>query len=195
MPKLLELSPAQRAKIQRLYLKGQAPAEIALSLRASGLNLTAKQIGNMAVREKWTAQRGDITDARQKTAIEVLESVRAAMSRDLEEILTSVVEDLKSDALKLRSGDMDLAMDAAGVSAVQRGKKLFFERVKAVAGLDEKPGEGVTRINLLAAVYGRPENFAPVAVDVTVTGSTQAGSADTETSNAGDDLEFAEEES
>jgi hypothetical protein len=160
VPKLLTLTQAQRTKIHRLYLAGQGPAEIALSLRSSGLQLSGKQISNLAIREKWTRQKSEISEVRQKSVIEALESVRASMGKTVEEVLTMVVEDMKKDAITLKDGGMNLAVDAAGVSAVQRGKKLFVERVFKLAGLDAKPDESAGRVSALAVIFARPIGMA-----------------------------------
>lgn len=161
MPKLLELTVAQRAKIQRLYLQGRGPAEIALSLKASGLDLTGKQISNLAIREKWTQQKGEVAQASQKSVKEALESVRASIGPEVEDILLSVFADLKNDAQTLRAGGMDLAEDAAGVSSVQRGKKLLLERLFKLAGLDVQTDANGAPVATIAMIYGRPLGLAP----------------------------------
>lgn len=161
MPKLLTLTTAQRAKIHRLYLEGHGPSQIALSLRASGLNLTSKQVSNLAIREKWTRQKTEIAEVRKKSVSEAVESVRGELGKELEEILLAFVADLKSDANLLKSGGMDVAIDAAGVSSVQRAKRLFFERVKAVAGFDSRPDEGGSRQANILLIHGEPIAVSP----------------------------------
>ncbi len=145
----------------------------------------------MAVREKWTRQKGEIAEVRQKSVTEALESVRGSMGQAVEEILTMIVEDLKKDAIALKDGGMDLAVDAAGVSAVQRGKKLFAERVFKLAGLDAKPEESAGRVSALAMIFARPcglasANAAPSAACVEVVTD--------EVVRDDDDLEFANDD-
>lgn len=181
MPTLLALTSAQRVRIRKAYLAGRGPADIALSLRASGLDISGRQISNLIVRERWSSQRREITEAGRVSVNEALTSAREGMGGHLSEIMSAVISDLRRDAEKLDDGGMDLATDASGVSSVQRAKRLFLERVFAVAGVDQAAPAAVT-VNLSAFV-ARPMAAA--------NGSAPAAEPAIEiTASNADDLEF-----
>lgn len=134
MSRHLKLSPRDKRKIDRLYLKGFKAAEICAELRH--LNLTPRQVTQFLYKRGLTKQRMAIEETKQRTALEILERVRREGVEDFESVILDISAGLKIDAKQLRNG-WDMAQDAAGASSLMRAKSLHLNRALQLFGLDK----------------------------------------------------------
>jgi hypothetical protein len=137
------LNSNQKRKIQTLYLSGTKPLEI-----AKQMGLKAGSVRQHVHRHKLTQRRDEIDTARQRTAREVLESVRQKSVADFEAVLELLNEGVKIDAGKLCDG-WGMVQDAAGASSLMRAKSQLFDRTLRAFGVDKAdPGPDIAAIGL-----------------------------------------------
>lgn len=122
----------RRRKIERLYLSGVKPAEIALKL-----GIKPASLRQHLYRAGLTQRREEIEEVKQRTAREILESVRQRNVEDFETVLDSLSEGAVIDAERLRDG-WDMVQDAAGASSLMRAKCLLQDRATRFFGLDKE---------------------------------------------------------
>lgn len=186
------LSARDKVRIQKLYMRGMPPREIAVELRSLGL--TARAVTNLAHRSGWGKQRAEIEQAKRESAAEIVARVRGDVAADLESVLRDVAAGAKTDAVKLKDG-WDLVEDAAGASSLMRAKGLLLNRVLRLHGLDHDTGHAGGRGASVALVFARlPEAGASrtEAAAVNVTGTAVAEGAGSTDGSA--HLEFDEDD-
>ncbi len=154
MPKRLNVSPKDKRKVFQAYARGETPFDIALSNKGK-MNLTAKQISNLAQREGWTQRKEQIAEVKRQSVREILERAREEGIASLEPILRDIAAGLKIDAERLVDG-WDLAQDAPGASALMRAKGLHLDRVQRLFEFGRHAAVGdapTTRAATLAVVF------------------------------------------
>ena len=129
------LTAAEKRKIEKLYLSGVKPGEI-----AHKIGIKSASLRQYLYREGLTSRREEIKESKQQTAFEVLARIREKNLADFEAVLGLVAEGLKIDAQKLKNA-WNLVGNAADASSLQRAKGLHFDRVLRVYGLDTKLGQ------------------------------------------------------
>jgi len=125
------LQATDKRKIEKLYLSGVKPGEIARKVGVKPASLRQH-----LYRAGLTKQRDAIEEVKRRTAREVLESIREKSIGDFEAVLGLLGEALKVDARKLRDG-WGLVQDAAGASSLMRAKSLLQSQVFRHYGLDK----------------------------------------------------------
>ncbi len=187
MPRPLPISEADRRKVRRLYAAGKKPAEIAQTMRSTGLSVD--QISGLIERAGLPKLKPQLAEVRAQSAREALDNARASNLRDLEQMLDSVNAGLKIDTEKLKDA-WGMVADPAGASSLMRAKALLLARLFKVHGLDIRADENTRHVSLMAAIFGRPVDEAPQGV-VNVTATASSEVAALESSNeSGDELAF-----
>ncbi len=170
----------------RRYARGETPLD--LSRSRSDLGLSAKQLRHLVSREGWAEKRGSIAATKQRAASDVLATVRADTTDDLERVLRSVKAGLVDDAKRLESG-WQYVGNAADVSALQRGKGLHLARTLKLYGLDKPEAQDGGRAASVSLIFARFGGSAagPGGGPVNV---TETGTAELEADEPHDDLNF-----
>lgn len=144
-----------RRKIQKLYLSGMKPEEI-----AQQLDMKPASLRQHLYREGLTKRRHEAEEARRRTAAEILNEARQQYGEEMAEALGELFAGLTDDAKRLRGG-WDLVKDAAGASSLMRAKSLLLDRTLRTFGVEKPPekAEGeISAINFfcLPASAARP---------------------------------------
>lgn len=133
----LQLSPRDKLRIERLYAKGLKPAEICAELPS--LQLTPRQVTQFLYKRGWTKRRTEIEEAKQQTALEILERARREGVEDFEGFLRDIATGLKIDANRLRDG-WELVDDASDAASLMRAKSLLLNRGFQLFGTEKAGG-------------------------------------------------------
>ncbi|MGD1031402.1 MAG: hypothetical protein ABSA05_09695 [Opitutaceae bacterium] len=155
------LTAAEKRKIEKLYLSGVKPGEI-----AHKIGIKSASLRQYLYREGLTSRREEIKESKQQTAFEVLARIREKNLADFEAVLGLVAEGLKIDAQKLKNA-WNLVGNAADASSLQRAKGLHFDRVLRVYGLDTKLGQVQPATFNIAMLVASPSKPGPVNVTPT----------------------------
>ncbi len=167
MQNSLKLSPRDKMKIDRLYLKGYKPSEICAEL--PGLQLKPRQVTRFLYQRGLTKQRSQIEAGKQKTALEILRRVREEGAEEFETLIQDIATGLKIDAKRLRDG-WELVSDAAGASSLMRAKNLLLDRASKVYGTENQNTESPTKLDVVSMFYiEAPLSPAPKRVETEVT--------------------------
>jgi uncharacterized protein YjcR len=136
------LTADRRRKIDKLYLSGVKPTEIARKM-----GMKPASLRQYLYREGLTKRRNEIEEVKQRTVREVLESVRQKSVADFEGVMELLAEGVKIDAKKLRNG-WELATDAAGASSLMRAKGLLLDRALKTYGVESGEANAPVKANL-----------------------------------------------
>jgi AraC-like DNA-binding protein len=127
-----QLQNSDRRKIERLYLSGVKPTEI-----ARRVGMKPASLRQHLYREGLTKRRDEIEAVKQRTAREVLESIRQKSVEDYESVLGLLSEGMKIDAKKLRDG-WSMVDDAAGASSLMRAKAMLQNQALRFYGTEKE---------------------------------------------------------
>lgn len=122
-----------RRKIQKLYLSGMKPEEI-----AQQMDMKPASLRQHLYREGLTKLRHEVEEARRRTAAEILDETRQQYGEDMAEALSELFAGLTDDAKRLRGG-WNLVKDAAGASSLMRAKSLLLDRTLRTFGVEKPP--------------------------------------------------------
>jgi len=166
------LTLKDKAKIERLYLKGHKPSEIATEVDA-----TAAQITRYVYRHGLSKQRGEIKERtgamKTEAVIDVVTRLRQQTIADLEPVIIACAESLKIDADILKDfwAKVENASDA---SALMRAKKLHQDRCFDFLGLNEEPASAKTSPITIDLLYIPLKEVNPKQVAETTENITPA---------------------
>jgi DNA-binding CsgD family transcriptional regulator len=125
------LTADKRRKIEKLYVSGVKPAEI-----ARRMDMKPATLRQHVYRAGLTKRQEEIAEVKRQTALEVLRKVQQEMVDDFEDVLDDISAGLKIDAQRLRDG-WDMVEDAAGASSLMRAKSLHLERMLRTFGVEK----------------------------------------------------------
>ena len=133
------LTTGERSKIERLYLSGTKPSEI-----AQKFGLKPASVRQLLHRAKLTQKREEIDEVKREALLEVLARKREEYAGDYEDMLDDFAAGLRIDAKKLRDS-WELVQDAAGASSLMRAKNLLQDRAGRFFGLDKEADAAPSR--------------------------------------------------
>jgi len=129
-----QLQNNDRRKIERLYLSGVKPTEIARKV-----GMKPASLRQHLYREGLTKRRDEIEAVKQRTVVEVLEKLRKNSVEDFEAVLGLLGDGMKIDARRLRDG-WRLVDDAAGASSLMRAKTMLQNQAFRFFGTEKADG-------------------------------------------------------